>query len=39
MEMGIYKPIVAREMPLAEAAAAHREVLEPHAPGNLVLIP
>lgn len=39
MQSGTYKPIVAREMPLAAAPAAHKEVLEPHAPGNLVLIP
>lgn len=39
METGIYCPVIAREMPLAEAPAAHRAILEPHAPGNLVLMP
>jgi NADPH2:quinone reductase len=32
-------PIVGREMPLAEAPRAHREVLEPGAYGKIVLIP
>jgi len=39
LEAGVYTPIVAREFPLSEAAAAHKEVMENHAPGNLVLIP
>ncbi len=39
MELGIYLPVIAREMPLAEAPAAHRAILETHEPGNLVLIP
>lgn len=39
METGTYSPVIAREMPLADAPAAHRAVLEAHEPGNLVLIP
>jgi NADPH:quinone reductase len=33
------RPVVGREMPLAEAAAAHIAVLEPGAHGKIVLIP
>jgi NADPH2:quinone reductase len=36
---GQLRPVVGREMPLAEAARAHREVLEPGAKGKIVLIP
>jgi len=39
MENGTLRPIVGKEMPLAEAARAHREVLEPGAHGKIVLIP
>lgn len=39
MSSGVYAPIVARELPLAEAGTAHREIMENHAPGNIVLIP
>ncbi len=39
MELGTYCPVIAREMPLADAPAAHRAVMEPHEPGNLVLMP
>ena len=39
LEAGSLTPIVAKEFPLSEAAAAHKEVMENHAPGNLVLIP
>ena len=34
-----YKPQVGRELPLAEAARAHEEVLKPGAYGKVVLIP
>ena len=36
---GSLRPIIGREMPLAEAAAAHVAVLEPGAYGKIVLIP
>ncbi|MGE0495786.1 MAG: NADPH:quinone reductase [Vulcanimicrobiota bacterium] len=36
---GVLKPIVREALPLVEAAQAHRQVLEPGACGNLVLIP
>lgn len=36
---GALRPIIGREMPLAEAAAAHVAVLEPGAYGKIVLIP
>lgn len=39
LENGTLQPIVGRELPLAEAARAHVEVLEPGAHGNIVLLP
>jgi len=36
-EEGTLRPVVGRELPLAEAAAAHRLVLEPGARGKIVL--
>lgn len=36
---GTLRPIIGREMPLAEAAASHVAVLEPGAHGKIVLIP
>lgn len=36
---GALRPIIGREMPLADAAAAHIAVLEPGAYGKIVLIP
>jgi len=36
---GTLRPVVGRQLPLAEAAAAHRAVLEPGAHGKIVLIP
>jgi NADPH2:quinone reductase len=39
LENGTLRPIVARELPLAEAAAGHRAVMEPGAQGKIVLIP
>jgi NADPH2:quinone reductase len=38
-ENGSLRPVVAREMPLADASAAHKAVLEPGALGKIVLIP
>ncbi|MDP6353079.1 MAG: NADPH:quinone reductase [Alphaproteobacteria bacterium] len=39
LENGSLKPVVGREMPLAEASQAHIAVLEPGAYGKIVLIP
>jgi NADPH2:quinone reductase len=39
LENGTLRPIVGKELPLAEAAQAHRAVLEPGASGKIVLIP
>ena len=36
---GTLTPIVAREFPLAEAAAAHKAIMEPGAFGKIVLVP
>jgi NADPH2:quinone reductase len=39
LESGTLRPVIAKEMPLAEAARAHKEILEPGAAGKIVLIP
>ena len=39
LENGTLRPVVGKEMPLAEAARAHELVLEPGALGKIVLIP
>jgi NADPH2:quinone reductase len=39
MENGTLRPVVAKQLPLAEAARAHKEVLEPGAAGKIVLVP
>jgi NADPH2:quinone reductase len=39
LENGTLKPIVGKEVPLANAPRAHREVMEPGAYGKIVLIP
>jgi len=36
---GTLRPVVGREMPLADAAAAHQAILEPGAHGKIVLVP
>jgi NADPH2:quinone reductase len=36
---GTLRPVVGKEFPLAEAAAAHKAVLEPGAYGKIVLVP
>lgn len=36
---GALRPVIGREMPLADAAAAHVAVLEPGAYGKIVLVP
>jgi len=38
LENGTLNPIVAREMPLADAARAHQAVMEPGALGKIVLV-
>jgi NADPH2:quinone reductase len=39
LENGTLKPVVGKEMPLAEAGRAHEAVLQPGAFGKIVLIP
>jgi NADPH2:quinone reductase len=39
LESGTLRPVVGRQMPLAEAPRAHRAVMEPGAYGKIVLIP
>jgi NADPH2:quinone reductase len=39
LENGTLRPVVGKELPLAEAARAHREILEPGAAGKMVLVP
>ncbi|HST50847.1 MAG TPA: NADPH:quinone reductase [Pyrinomonadaceae bacterium] len=38
LEAGTLRPVVGREMPLADAARAHEEVLKPGALGKIVLV-
>jgi NADPH:quinone reductase len=38
LENGTLRPVVGKEVPLAEAARAHKEILEPGAVGKVVLI-
>ena len=38
LDNGTLRPIVGKEMPLAEAPRAHKEILEPGAAGKIVLI-
>jgi NADPH:quinone reductase len=39
LENGTLRPVVGKEIPLAEAARAHKEVLEPGSHGKIVLVP
>ena len=39
LESGTLRPVVGKELPLAEATRAHKEVLEPGAAGKIVLVP
>jgi NADPH:quinone reductase len=39
LENGTLRPIVGKELPLAEAVRAHKEILEPGAFGKIVLVP
>jgi NADPH2:quinone reductase len=38
LENGTLRPVVGKELPLAEAARAHNEILEPGASGKIVLV-
>lgn len=38
LEQGTLNPVIGRQMPLAEAAAAHQVVMEPGALGKIVLV-
>jgi NADPH:quinone reductase len=38
-ENGSLRPIIGREIPLAEASRAHREILEPGSHGKIILVP
>jgi len=39
LEEGTLRPVVGKEIPLAEASRAHEEVMKPGAYGKIVLIP
>lgn len=39
LENGTLRPVIGKELPLAEASRAHKEVLEPGAFGKIVLLP
>ena len=39
LESGALSPVVGRELPLADAAEAHRAVMSPGALGKIVLLP
>jgi NADPH2:quinone reductase len=39
LENGTLRPVIGKEFPLAEAAKAHRAVMEPEAFGKIVLMP
>jgi len=39
LESGALRPVIGKEIPLAEAPRAHREVIESTAYGKIVLIP
>jgi NADPH2:quinone reductase len=39
LENGTLRPVVGKEMPLAEAAQAHHQIMESSAYGKIVLIP
>ena len=39
LENGTLRPIIGRELPLAQAPQAHTAVMEPGAHGKIVLVP
>ena len=38
LENGTLRPVVGKELPLAEAERAHKEILEPGSAGKIVLV-
>jgi NADPH2:quinone reductase len=38
LENGTLRPVISKEFPLADAAQAHRAVMEPGALGKIVLV-
>jgi NADPH:quinone reductase len=38
LENGTLRPAVGKELPLTDAALAHKEILEPGASGKIILI-
>jgi NADPH2:quinone reductase len=38
-ENGTLRPVVGKEIPLAEASRAHQEVLAPGSHGKIILVP
>lgn len=39
LENGTLRPVIGKQFPLAEAARAHKEILEPGASGQIILVP
>ena len=39
LRSGVLRPVIGEELPLREAATAHRRILEPGARGKLILVP
>jgi NADPH:quinone reductase len=39
LEKGTLRPVIGKELPLAQASGAHRAVMEPGAFGKIVLVP
>jgi len=39
LDNGTLRPVIRKELPLADAARAHKEILEPGAAGKIVLVP
>lgn len=39
LDNGTLRPVVGKQLPLAEATRAHKEILEPGAAGKMVLVP
>ena len=39
LEVGVARPVVSKELPLADAARAHEEIMKPGSYGKIVLIP
>jgi len=39
LENGSLRPVIGREIPLAEASKAHKAVMAPGAAGKIILLP